>query len=393
MDINQNFDISHYRFIAIDLHSTNAVICVRTNAINDCGQVVGQTIWKGTVSIRNGTDHFEEVMTKLCQGQNHIAVVESTYNWYCLADVFERKGWTLRIADPSTVSQANIKAADDHTDAEYLAERLRTGSLKSYAPLKQADRALRDLCRMRQSLVQDRARYKVIVINFYRNQLSIGISIEEIMDRARENMKDNFWVEPDAFTEFHDRTRRLRVSTLLDNIAMLDRQIEQLDDEIRSLCKENDLVKLCRSIPGCGPVLASVLATEIGTMQRFDSAAEFVSYCRLCSTSKLSNGKSKGLGNSKNGNAYLSWAMTEIAQHALVYKPVRRVFDKLLSRYGGLRVKAIRTLAAKLARAIFYVFKNKECFSMERCFGPQPRQRKKTKVAEPSIKIIEPTVV
>jgi len=32
------------------------------------------------------------------------------------------RGWNMRLADPNTVSQASIKAANDRTDADYLAE-------------------------------------------------------------------------------------------------------------------------------------------------------------------------------------------------------------------------------------------------------------------------------
>lgn len=94
-----------------------------------------------------------------------------------------------------------------------------------------------------------------------------------------------------------------------------------------------------------------------------------MSCCRLCSTSKLSNGKSKGLGNAKNGNAYLSWAFTEVAQYASRNSVIREILQRLLRKYGGLRVKAIRTLAAKIARVTFYVLKNKQTFNAAKCFG------------------------
>lgn len=123
--------------------------------------------------------------------------------------------------------------------------------------------------------------------------------------------------------------------------------IEECNAEIQKQCKDQELVKLCKTIPGCGPVLSAVICTEIGTMQRFKSAGDFVSYCRLCSTSKLSNGKSKGLGNAKNGNAYLSWAFTEVAQYASRNPVIREILQRLLRKYGGLRVKVIRTLAPK----------------------------------------------
>ena len=86
-------------------------------------------------------------------------------------------------------------------------------------------------------------------------------------------------------------------------------------------------------------------------------------------TSKLSNGKSKGLGNAKNGNAYLSWALTELATFVVRYNPeAKRVYDRYFNR-SRLRVKAIRSVAAKIARGIFMMLKNGEVFDMKRCFG------------------------
>lgn len=48
-------------------------------------------------------------------------------------------------------------------------------------------------------------------------------------------------------------------------------------------------------------MLSTIIATEVGDIRRFASAKNFQSYCRLAPTYKLSNGKSKGLGNAKMG--------------------------------------------------------------------------------------------
>ena len=153
-------------------------------------------------------------------------------------------------------------------------------------------------------------------------------------------MQSNYRFDPDILEEFKDPNIRLRVAFEVSRIAMLEEMIEECNAEIQKQCKDQELVKLCKTIPGCGPVLSAVICTEIGTMQRFKSAGDFVSYCRLCSTSKLSNGKSKGLGNAKNGNAYLSWAFTEVAQYASRNPVIREILQRLLRKYGGLRVKA-----------------------------------------------------
>ena len=48
---------------------------------------------------------------------------------------------------------------------------------------------------------------------------------------------------------------------------------------------------------------------------------------------------------------------------------IREILQRLLRKYGGLRVKAIRTLAAKIARVTFYVLKNKQPFNAAKCFS------------------------
>lgn len=212
MHLTANISVPQKNFIAIDLHSDNAVICVRRNALNKAGELVGKNIWCGRVSIRDGLDNFIKALLPYCQDFDHVAVVESSYNWYCLADVFEERGWLLRIADPSTVSQANLKASDDRTDAQYLAERLRVGSLKHYLPLSYSSRALRDLCRYRMAMVQDCASLKIKLINLYRNQLSINLRVADLLDRWRNHMQSNYRFDPDILEEFKDPNIRLRVA-------------------------------------------------------------------------------------------------------------------------------------------------------------------------------------
>jgi Transposase IS116/IS110/IS902 family len=57
------------------------------------------------------------------------------------------------------------------------------------------------------------------------------------------------------------------------------------------------------------PFRAQTLARimlDTGDIRRFSSVGNFGSYCRCVSSEKMSNGKRKGKGNTKNGNKYLS---------------------------------------------------------------------------------------
>lgn len=292
-----------------------------------------------------------------------------------MADGFESRGWNLLLADPSTVSRANIKYADDYTDAAYLAECLRTGSLRTTWVMPKDDRAIRDLARYRMTLVEDRARLKTIIVNMITNHLSIKLTsdklireIDKSVEAAIESPSEEVAQQVLA-TYFDHRLVRIKVGSLLNRIRFLATEIEQLDQELLSLLKPNLYSKSLQTIKGCGFVTSMIIALEIGEIERFNTHKDFVSYCRLAPTSKLSNGKSKGVGNAKNGNAYLSWAFTELANLVVRFNPeAKRYYDRLFNR-SRLRVKAIRSLAAKMARAIFMMLKHGETFDLKRCFG------------------------
>ena len=114
----------------------------------------------------------------------------------------------------------------------------------------------------------------------------------------------------------------------------LNRQIQQLEEQIKAQEIKNDLtchryLPRLYSMKGCGFILRSIIATEIVNINRFRTEKDFVSYCRLSPAVRLSNEKKKVDGNRKNGNAYLSWAMTELANLMVFHNPViKKKYDR-----------------------------------------------------------------
>ena len=371
-----NKDLFAHYYIGQDLHQDNVVVHVCRNEFSN-GSIRSKTILSKKFSIvgPEAIAAYFKALEPYCFNQPHTAIVESTYNWYWMADGFESRGWNLRLADPSTVSRANIKYADDYTDAAYLVECLRTGSLRTTWVMPKDDRAIRDLARYRMTLVEDRARLKTIIVNMITNHLSIKLTsdklireIDKSVETAIESPSEEVAQQVLA-TYFDHRLVRIKVGSLLNRIRFLATEIGQLDQELLSLLKPNLYSKSLQTIKGCGFVTSMIIALEIGEIERFNTHKDFVSYCRLAPTSKLSNGKSKGVGNAKNGNAYLSWAFTELANLVVRFNPeAKRYYDRLFNR-SRLRVKAIRSVAAKMARAIFMMLKHGETFDLKRCFG------------------------
>lgn len=360
------------RYIGIDLHSNNIWLSVIVNEQRPSGSV-GKVIFSRSIGTQrvDGTlpeDLIKPVIERFCKDQPHIACVEATYNWYWLADLFERNGWNLVLADPSTVSEAKTKAADDRKDAEYLADRLRYNALRYAVIMPKQLREIRDLVRTRGTAVEQRAREKIIVINKLTNLIGRKITGKELRELIKEHAE--FGTEAPMLLNW-GLTEEVR--TILDyHLTMatnIDQGIQKLEEHINAVGRNLRYTRELQKMPGCGPVISSILASEIGSIRRFATAANFVSYCRLASTSKLSNGKSKGLGNAKNGNAYLSWAFTELATLMVRYsEAAKRHFEKLMRKYGQLRVKAIRVLAAKLARSVYQCLSKNEPFDVLRCF-------------------------
>ena len=360
------------RYIGIDLHSNNIWLSVIVNEQRPSGSV-GKVIFSRSIGTQrvDGTlpeDLIKPVIERFCKDQPHIACVEATYNWYWLADLFERNGWNLVLADPSTVSEAKTKAADDRKDAEYLADRLRYNALRYAVIMPKQLREIRDLVRTRGTAVKQRAREKIIVINKLTNLIGRKITGKELRELIKEHAE--FGTEAPMLLNW-GLTEEVR--TILDyHLTMatnIDQGIQKLEEHINAVGRNLRYTRELQKMPGCGPVISSILASEIGSIRRFATAANFVSYCRLASTSKLSNGKSKGLGNAKNGNAYLSWAFTELATLMVRYsEAAKRHFEKLMRKYGQLRVKAIRVLAAKLACSVYQCLSKNEPFDVLRCF-------------------------
>ena len=360
------------RYIGIDLHSNNIWLSVIVNEQRPSGPV-GKVIFSRSIGTQrvDGTlpeDLIKPVLERFCKDQPHIACVEATYNWYWLADLFEKNGWNLVLADPSTVSEAKTKAADDRKDAEYLADRLRYNALRYAVIMPKQLREIRDLVRTRGTAVEQRAREKIIVINKLTNLIGRKITGKELKELIKEHAE--FGTQAPMLLNW-GLTEEVRC-ILNYHLAMatnIDQEIQKLEEHINAVGRNLRYTRELQKMPGCGPVISSILASEIGSIRRFATAANFVSYCRLASTSKLSNGKSKGLGNAKNGNAYLSWAFTELATLMVRYsEAAKRHFEKLMRKYGQLRVKAIRVLAAKLARSVYQCLSKNEPFDVLRCF-------------------------
>jgi transposase len=118
-----------------------------------------------------------------------------------------------------------------------------------------------------------------------------------------ENAPDLGWQTDDLLLE---------VNVQLDELEMLERQVERLDERIAELYSEVDPEQRLMKIGGLGEFLAAALTASLGTdvRRRFPSTKHVVSFAGLAPRVKSSAGHTKtGQGITKRGNPFLrAWA-------------------------------------------------------------------------------------
>jgi len=125
--------------------------------------------------------------------------------------------------------------------------------------------------------------------------------------------------------------------------------------------------QLLSSITGIGPILGQTILLETGSINRFANVGNYTSYARCVPSERVSNGKIKGRGNRKNGNRYLALAFIEAAHYATIWDTtIKRYYQRKLTKVHKMMAK--KTVANKLARAVFHMLKNNQPFDVNRAF-------------------------
>jgi len=147
-----------------------------------------------------------------------------------------------------------------------------------------------------------------------------------------------------------------------------DEQIDILEPTVIERVKLKPEFRFLKTVPGIGQILGLTIMLETGDITRFPAVGDFASYCRCVGSKKISNGKKKGSGNTKNGNKYLAWAFVEAANFAIRFNAkIKGFYQRKKSKTNG--IVAIKAVAHKLCRACYYIIKDQVAFDMTKAFA------------------------
>lgn len=105
-----------------------------------------------------------------------------------------------------------------------------------------------------------------------------------------------------------------RRQDLLDLLAELDRQVDELDQSVTAAARADARARLLMTQPGVGPVTALAFAVTIGDVNRFAHSGQVASYVGLIPREHSSGGKQRLGGISKQGNSFLRHLLVEAVQ-------------------------------------------------------------------------------
>jgi transposase len=305
-------------------------------------------------------NNLTEICSALSPYQSELfgVVVESTYNWYWLVDGLIDAGYSLHLANTTAIKQYDgLKHRGDESDARHLAHILRLGLLPEGHIMPQPMRAVRDLARKRMQLVQQRTTQIVSIETCLAQQTGGRLCSNDVkqLTDARVDAMSLGIVES------------IGIKANLAVLQTLQIQIDGIEKALSRHCRGNPGYRLLKTVSGIGPILATVILLETGSIERFADVGNYASYCRCVGSVHVSNGKKKGEGNTKNGNRYLAWAYVEAANFAIRYcELARKFYQRKKAKRNG--IVALKAVAHKLARACFHMLKTGEQFSIERCF-------------------------
>jgi len=268
----------------------------------------------------------------------HKAVVESTGSWYWLADLLEAQGVELTLAHTTrlkAISAAKVKT--NKIDSDVLAMLLRADVIPEAHMISPEMRGPRDLMRTRLRLVEKCA--------------SCRNSIERLLEKF--NLHD--------VTEL-DELYRLQAACHEAQIELLHDQINTLEAALHPHLIPNQDIQRLLWIPGIGKLNAFTIYTEIDGIERFPSANQFFSYCRLVPGAANTGTRTRHRSGSKQGNRYLKLAFGHAAVRAIQYYPEIRAFYRAKRRKKPERIA--RTLVAlEIARIVYHVLSRQEDFN------------------------------
>lgn len=266
-------------------------------------------------------------------GQVHVCLEATGVYGDAVAWFLHEAGHTVSVVNPARISAYGESQLQrnktDQLDAVLIADFCRTQQPPAWTPPDPAWRELRTLARHLVDLKDMRQQE--------RNRLQAGVQSEVVRE------------------------------TLEEHITFLQTQIEELERHIREhIDRHPDLKQqrdLLASIPGIGPLSASLILGEASDLRRFDHSGQVAAFAGLNPSQRRSGSSVRGQTPlSKTGNARLRRILFFPAMSACAHNPRIAPWAARLSAKGKTKMQVIAAAMRKLLVLAYGVLKSGQPF-------------------------------
>lgn len=271
----------------------------------------------------------------------------------------------------------------DVKDCEWLAQLLECGLLRGSFVPPRAVRDLRDLTRLRKTLIRERGHHvNRIEKTLELAQIKVGCVITDLMGKTGRAILQALMAgldDPDQLADLAQGLLRKKRAALrealvgglaphyafllqqhLSLIDALDAHIATLDARIEeAMAPFADAAALAETMPGVATRAAQAILAETGMdMTAFPTAAHFASWARLCPGNHESAGKRQPVTTGK-GATWLRATLQEAAWAAVRSKKsyYRALYHRLKARRGA--KKAIVAVQHAMMVALWHMLKHR----------------------------------
>ena len=359
------------RGCGLDVHQATVVACVLI--VRKDGRVQKQLRTFGTTT-RELLSLREWLLSEGC---TQVAMESTGVYWKPVYAILEG-AFQIVVANAQHVKKVPGRKTDVK-DAEWIADLLCHGLLRSSFVPPQPIRELRDFTRYRRKLVESRSaeRNRLLKVLETANiklasvatdvfgtsgRLMLRALIEgkstpqEMAELAQKRLRSKIPQLELALEGKLEEHHRFLLKLQLDRLERVERDLGALEQRIQEKLQPYAAqLALLQDIPGVERTLAAVIIAELGVdMSVFQSVSQLASWAGVCPGNNESAGKRKSCRIPK-GNVYLKTALVEAANSAARAKDtyLRDKFFRLKARRGYKR--AAVAIAHKILVSIYHM--------------------------------------
>jgi len=269
-------------------------------------------------------------------------------------------GHTVKLMAPQFVKPYVKTNKNDMADAEAICEAVSRPNMR-FVPIKNIEQqAILSVHRARQGFVKARTAQA----NQIRGLLSeFGIVMPQGIKSIAKRMPD---ILEDAENSLPGTMRKL-LERLNDNLKEMDRQVAELELQIKLWHHANEASRKLEALPGIGPITASAIVATVGNATEFKDGRQLAAWLGLVPKQHSSGGKQALLGISKRGDTYLRTLLIHGARAVIRFAENKTEPNHWLCKLMARRNKNVAAvaLANKNARIIWALLSKGKAYEQD----------------------------